>query len=122
MRAVCRLVTAAADEPIVRSAVPTLQAPPVAGVHVPGVTGAPVRALFTFAIVALSAPKALSMLRIELTCALVRLAACATGARERIDAANASPVATAATFVIAFVVNVCITIVKNFREHVIIKW
>jgi hypothetical protein len=78
------------------------------------ITGAlPVRDALTFAIVALSAPNEERSERIDWTCAEVRAAACAIGASASIDVAIASPVATAATFAIAFVVTVCITIVKN---------
>lgn len=68
----------------------------------PDVTVVPVRAALTFAIVALSAPNEESRPRIEETCVEVRAAACAIGASESIDVAIASPVATAATFAIAF--------------------
>ncbi len=77
------------------------------------VEGWPVRAALTFAIVSAPAPNEERSERIDWTCAEVKLAACAIGARESIDVAIASPVATAATFAIAFVVTVCITIVKN---------
>ncbi|TSC64063.1 MAG: hypothetical protein G01um101491_377 [Parcubacteria group bacterium Gr01-1014_91] len=81
------------------------------------VEGVPVRAALTFAIVSAPAPNEESSERIDETCAAVRLAACAIGANESIDVAIASPVATAATFATAFVVTVCITIVKNLSAH-----
>jgi hypothetical protein len=43
-------------------------------------------------------------------------AACAIGASESIEVAIASPVATAATFAIAFVVIEVITIVNDFKS------
>ena len=62
------------------------------------------------------APNEVRSERIDETCASVNVAACAIGARESIDVAIASPVATAATFAIAnFVVTFCITIVNDFR-------
>jgi hypothetical protein len=75
-----------------------------------------VREAFTFAIVDASAPNDERSERIAETCALVKAAACAIGASESIDVAIASPVATAATFAIAFVVTVCITIINYFRS------
>lgn len=77
-----------------------------------GVVGAvgvpPVREACTFEIVDASAPNEVRSERMAWTCELVRAAACAIGASESIDVAIASPVATAATFAIAFVVTVCI--------------
>jgi hypothetical protein len=81
----------------------------------------PVREAFTFAIVVLSAPNDERSERIDWTCAELKAAACAIGASESIDVAIASPVATAATFAIAFVVTVCITIVNYFKTHMLIK-
>ena len=49
------------------------------------------------------------------TCELVN-AACAIGANESIDTAIASPVTTAATFIVAFVVTICITIINGFKR------
>ena len=72
------------------------------------VEGAPVRAALTFAIVALLAPNEERSERIDWICALVSDAACAIGANESIDVAIASPVATAATFAIVFVVTIFI--------------
>ena len=81
----------------------------------------PVSDAFTFAIVVLSAPNEERSERIDETCVSVSAAACAIGASESIDVAIASPVATAATFAIAFVVTLFITIVNYFREHMLIK-
>ena len=75
---------------------------PVVVVVEPEVTVVPVRAALTFAIVAELAPNEERSERIDETCALVNVAACAIGASESIDVAIASPVATAATFAIAF--------------------
>ena len=119
MRAFWRHVTLAPDEPIVRSVVklqddeliePVLEEPVL-------VTGAPVSAALTFAIVALSAPNEERSERMDWTCVLVRPAACAIGARESIDVAIARPVATAATFATAFEVTVVITIVIVLEEY-----
>ena len=81
------------------------------------VEGWPVRAAWTFAIVALFAPKLERSERIDETCASVSVAACAIGARESIDVAIASPVTIAATFAVAFVVTICITIVNDLSAH-----
>ena len=70
--------------------------------------GWPFKAAWTFAIVALEAPNEERSERIDWICAEVKLAACAIGASESIDVAIASPVATAATFAIAFVVTIFI--------------
>ena len=80
------------------------------------VEGEPVRAAWTFAIVALSAPNEERSERIDWTCALVSEAACAIGTKANADAASASPVATAATFVTALEVTVFITVDKKFRR------
>lgn len=74
------------------------------------VEGWPVRAAWTFEIVALEAPNEERSATMASMLACVRPAACAIGASESIDVAIASPVATAATFAIAFVVTVFITI------------
>ena len=76
----------------------------------------PVREAWTFAIVVLSAPNDERSERIDWTWEFVKAAACAIGASESIDVAIASPVATAATFAIAFVVTMFITIVNYFRS------
>ena len=112
MSARWRHVTSIPVDPIVRS-FEKEHAPPVVVVVVVVEGVPPVSDAWTFAIVALSAPNEVKSERIDETCEAVRLAACAIGARESIDVAIASPVATAATFAIAFVVTVCITIVKN---------
>ena len=65
----------------------------------------PVSDAWTFAIVALSAPNEVRSETIAETCEEVNDAACAIGASESIEVAIASPVATAATFAIAFVVT-----------------
>ena len=86
----------------------------VAGVE--GVEGVPpVSDALTFAIVDASAPNEERSERIDETCELVN-AACAIGANESMDIAIASPVATAATFTVAFVVTVVITIVNYFKS------
>ncbi len=116
-------MTSAPVEPTVRSFVkehaeevePVLVEPTVE------VEGWPVRAAWTFEIVALDAPNEESNATMASMLACVRPAACAIGASESIDVAIASPVATAATFAIAFVVTVCITIVNDFRSTIIIK-
>jgi len=100
------LVTEAPVEPIVRLAEPTSQEPVIVAVLV--VTAVPVRAALTFAIVAALAPNEERSERIDWTCASVNVAACAIGARESIDVAIASPVATATTFTVAFVVTIFI--------------
>src|SRR3989338_1124788 len=107
-----RQVTAAPEEPIVRLAVPTEQE-----VEPPVDTGVPtVSDACTFAIVDASAPNEERSESIDWTCASVSAAACAIGARASIDVAIASPVATAATFIVAFVVTVCITIINEFKR------
>ena len=72
----------------------------------------PVRAALTFAIVALSAPNAWIIERIDATCALVKLAADAIGASASIDVAIASPATIAATFDFEVIV---ITIINEFK-------
>ena len=104
-------------EPIVRSAEKEHAdetVPPV----VPLEAGAavPVRAALTLAIVSLVAPNEERSERMDWTCASVKVAACAIGASESIDIAIASPVTTAATFAVAFVVTVCITIINDLRR------
>ena len=113
MSAFWRQVTSIPVEPVVRSFEKEQDDEPVVVVVVVVEGVPPVSDAWTFAIVALSAPNEVKSERIDETCEAVRLAACAIGARESIDVAIASPVATAATFAIAFVVTVCITIVKN---------
>ena len=111
MSACWRQVTAEPVEPTVRAAVPVEHEDEVVVVVEPDVVdviAVPVRAALTFAIVALLAPNEERSERIDWTCEDVRLAACAIGASESIDVAIASPVATAATFAIAFVVTVFI--------------
>jgi hypothetical protein len=76
----------------------------------------PLRAAWTFAIVALLAPNEERSERIDWTCALVNEAAFATEANESIDAAIASPVATAATFAIVLLVTICCITIINFLE------
>ncbi len=77
------------------------------------VVGWPLRAAWTFAIVALLAPNEERSERMDWICEDVRDAACATGASESIDIAIASPVATAATFTFIFIP---ITIVNFFKS------
>jgi hypothetical protein len=69
------------------------------------VTGVPVRAALTLAIVAELAPKDERSESIDWTCAFVRDAACASSANVETDVNIARPVATAATFAIALVVT-----------------
>jgi hypothetical protein len=76
----------------------------------------PVREAWTFAIVDASAPNDERSERIDWTCDEVNDAACAYGASASIDVAIARPVATAATFAIAFVVTMFITIINYFRR------
>jgi len=76
----------------------------------------PVRAALTFAIVAAFAPNEERSERIDETCAEVKLAAFAIGARVSIDVAIASPATIAATFADAFVVIICITIINDFKS------
>jgi hypothetical protein len=76
----------------------------------------PVSDAWTFAMVPLSAPNEVRSERIDWTCEEVNDAACAIGASESIEVAIASPVATAATFAIAFVVTDFIMIDKNFKS------
>ena len=102
MSAFWRHVTVAPDEPIVRAPEKEQDDAEVVVVEPDVVIVPPVRAAFTFAIVPLLAPNEESSERIDWTCALVKLAAFAIGANESIDVAIASPVATAATFAIAF--------------------
>jgi len=102
-------------EPIVRF-FENEQAAPVEVVVVVVEGVPPVREAWTFAIVVLSAPNDERSERIDWTWEFVKAAACAIGASESIDVAIASPVATAATFAIAFVVTMFITIVNYFRS------
>ena len=107
-------MTSEPDEPVVKSFVKEhadVVAPPPVETGVP-----PEREAWTFAIVALSAPKDWSSEMMAENCELVSAAACAIGASESIDVAIASPVATAATFAIAFVVTIFITIVNDFKS------
>jgi hypothetical protein len=69
------------------------------------VTGAPVRAALTFAIVAESAPKDERSESIEEICVEVRPAASALSANVEAAATIARPAATAATFAIVLVVT-----------------
>jgi mannose/fructose/N-acetylgalactosamine-specific phosphotransferase system component IIC len=97
-----------------------VEPPVLVPVPVPVFVGVPpVSDALTFAMVLLSAPNEVRSERIDETCASVNAAACAIGARESIDVAIASPVATAATFAIALVVTFCITVFNEFKKHVI---
>jgi hypothetical protein len=113
MSAFWRHVTAIPVDPIVRlDEKVQADVPPVEVTVEPEVTAVPVRAALTFAMVALSAPNAEIIVRIDETCALVKLAADAIGATASIDAAIASPAAIAATFDFEFIV---ITIINEFK-------
>jgi len=79
--------------------------------------GWPLRAAWTFAIVALEAPNEESSERIDEICEDVRDAADAIGASENIDVAIASPVTTAASLADALKVTICITIVNFLVAH-----
>ena len=114
MSACWRQVTSLPDEPAERSPVNEQELDD----GVDGTEGVPpVSDAFTFAIVVLSAPNEVRSERMDCTWESVS-AACAIGASDSIEVAIASPVATAATFATALVV-IDITIVKEFREHVI---